>query len=263
MPPGPASFETVPGSADITKTPELSVIIPAFDEAGRVEPTLERLHEWLHHRSVTAEVIVVDDGSSDDTAARCVLYVDRLPGLRVLRLDRNRGKGYAVRTGMLEASGDWRVFLDADGSTDPFELPKLLDPHRPVAIASVAVEGAELERSQSGVRSSLGQLGNTIIQRLVLPGIQDSQRGCKAFRADVAEAVFGSCVIDGWGFDVEVLARCRALGHEPLEVGVRWEHRPIGHVRPWHYLTTIGEVLRVRRAVGFQPPVKTNGRVKG
>lgn len=250
----PTPFEALGTSVSDT-VPALSVVIPAFDEAGRIEPTLERLEAWLEDGGRDAEVVVVDDGSNDDTAERCLAYLDRLPALRVLRLAQNRGKGYAVRTGMLAAKGEWRAFLDADGSTDPFELPKLLDSGRPVAIASVAVEDAELERAQSGLRSSLGRLGNTIIQRLVLPGIEDSQRGCKVFRGDVADEVFERCVIDGWGFDVEVLARARRLGHEPLEVGVRWEHRPVGHVRPWHYLTTIGEVIRVRRAVGYQRPV--------
>jgi hypothetical protein len=247
-------FETLGRAPEPGAVPSLSVVIPAFDEAGRIEPTLERLEAWFALRGNDAEVIVVDDGSRDDTAERCLAYVDRLPALRVLRLARNRGKGYAVRTGMLAAAGEWRAFLDADGSTDPFELPKLLDTRCPVAIASVAVEDAELERSQSGLRVRLGRFGNSIIQRLVLPGIQDSQRGCKVFRGDVADAVFERCVVDGWGFDVEVLARARALGHEPLEVGVRWEHRPVGHVRPWHYLTTIGEVIRIRRVTGRQEP---------
>lgn len=239
--------------------PELSIVIPAYNESGRIEPTLERLDLWLQDRGALAEVIVVDDGSTDDTADRCATYSERLPSLRILVLEENRGKGYAVRTGMLAARGEWRAFLDADGSTDPYELPKLLDPGCPVAIASVAVEEAELERAQSGLRVSLGRLGNLVIQRLVLPGVEDSQRGCKVLRGDVADAVFEQCVIDGWGFDVEVLARCRALGHEPVEIGVRWEHRPVGHVRPWHYLTTIGEVIRVRRAVGYQPPVAVTG----
>lgn len=255
----PATPFEVLGASEPGSSPALSVVIPAYDEAGRIEPTLERLAAWIRSHDVDAEVLVVDDGSADDTAERCLTYVDRLPSLRVLRLEQNRGKGYAVRTGMLAATGEWRAFLDADGSTDPYELPKLLDPGRAVVIASVAVEAAELERAQSGLRSSLGRVGNIIIQRLVLPGIEDSQRGCKVFRGDIAVAVFDRCVIDGWGFDVEVLARCRALGHEPLEVGVRWEHRPVGHVRPWHYLTTIGEVIRIRRAVGRQPPVAVRG----
>ena len=241
-----------PGRA-IAGQPELSVVIPAFDEAGRIEPTLERLDLWLGQSGLDAEVVVVDDGSDDDTVTRCPAFQQRLPGFRVLRLAQNRGKGYAVRQGMLETTGSWRVFLDADGSTDPAEISKLLASASPVAIASLGSSDALVDRSQSGVRSSLGRLGNVVIQRLVLPGINDSQRGCKLFRGDVAEAVFRECTIDGWGFDVEVLARCRAMGHEPVEVGVRWEHRPVGHVRPWHYLTTIGEVLRVRRAVGRRP----------
>lgn len=255
IPPADTAVDVLgPGRHD-HRTPQLSVIIPAFDEAGRIEPTLARLECWLADRGVDAEVLVVDDGSRDGTAERCLAHAEGLPGFRVLRLAENRGKGYAVRVGMLAATGQWRAFLDADGSTDPAELPKLLDRGRPVAIASVGVEDAELERAQSGIRSSLGRFGNLVIQRLVLPGIEDSQRGCKVFRGDVADAIFERCVIDGWGFDVEVLALARSMGHEPVEVGVRWEHRPVGHVRPWHYLTTVGEVLRVRRAVGRQPQV--------
>ncbi|MDZ7673555.1 MAG: glycosyltransferase [Acidimicrobiales bacterium] len=213
------------------------------------------METWLAERAVDAEVIVVDDGSRDGTTERCLAYAERLPGLQILRLAHNRGKGYAVRQGMLQATGEWRAFLDADGSTDPFELAKLLDTDRSVVIASVAVEGAHLDRPQSGIRSSLGRFGNVVIQRLVLPGIEDSQTGCKVFRGDVAESVFQACTLDGWGFDVEALALARSIGHEPLEVGVSWEHRPVGHVRPWHYATTIGEVVRVRRAVGHQDVV--------
>lgn len=253
--PARAPLEVLGAVVRPTAAPALSVVIPAFNEAGRIEPTLERLETWFQARGDDAEVLVVDDGSSDGTAERCLAYIDRLPTLRVLRLAENRGKGFAVRVGMLAAAGEWRAFLDADGSTDPFELPKLLDPGHPVVIASVAVEDAELERAQSVLRSSLGRLGNVFIQQVVLPDIKDSQRGCKVFRGDVADAVFGVSMIDGWGFDVEVLARARALGFEPVEVGVQWEHRPVGHVRPWHYLTTIGEVLRIRRAVGRQRPV--------
>lgn len=254
--PPPTPVDTLGPGRDVREPPELSVVIPAFDEAGRIEPTLHRLHEWLGARGIDGEVVVVDDGSGDDTTDRTLTFAGILPGLQVLRLAENRGKGYAVRIGMLAATGRWRAFLDADGSTDPSQLDKLFAAGTPVAIASVAVEGAVLDRPQSALRASLGRFGNVVIQRLVLPGIEDSQRGCKLFRGDVADDVFARCRIDRWGFDVEALALARSLGHEPAEVGVEWEHRPVGHVRPWHYVTTIGDVLRVRQSVGRQPPVR-------
>lgn len=241
----------VPATTDTA--PDLSVVIPAFDEAGRIEPTLMELQTWLRDTFCgTCEVIVVDDGSSDDTARLSLAAFG--PELRVVRFDRNRGKGEAVRAGMMVARGRWRAFLDADGSTPPAELSRLLAVGRPVVIASVEAEGAEVDHPQSRLRSAMGRLGNRVIQHLVLPGIVDSQRGCKVFRGDVADAVFPPCRTTGWGFDVEVLARARSLGFEPQEIGVVWEHRPVGHVRPWHYVTTIVEVLRIRRMVG-RPPI--------
>lgn len=237
---------------------DLSVIIPAFDERGRIEPTIEALEAWVRDGTRTVEILVVDDGSLDGTAEAAIGAAGT--PIRVLRLPENRGKGHAVRVGMLAASGRWCAFLDADGSTAPDQLDVLLAPGEPVVIGSVAAGSASVARAQPGIRAGLGRFGNTIIQALVLPGIEDSQRGCKVFRADVVDAVFPACRVDGWGFDVEVLARCRAAGHEPLEVGVVWEHRPVGHVRPWHYLTTILEVVRIRAIVGRQPSLTTSVR---
>ncbi len=242
---------------------DLSVIVPAYNEAGRIEPTLADIAEYLHGRPGTAEVLVVDDGSTDDTAARVTNLASDMPMIRLVALPQNRGKGAAVRAGMLAATGHQRVFLDADGSTHIAELDRLLAAaarrtHPPdIVIGSIGVRGREVTHAQSALRSRVGQIGNLVIQLLVLPGIRDSQRGFKVFSAEAAEAVFAHTEIDGWGFDVEALALARAYGFSVLEVGVRWEHHADGHVRSGAYVSSLREVWTVRRRVGLRGPQRS------
>ncbi len=231
---------------------DLCVVVPAYQEEDRLPPLLCRLAAFCQSIPLRVEVIVVDDGSTDGTAEMAERFARDFDCFRVLRLPANRGKGAAVRTGMLASRARWRAFLDADGSVDPHELQHLLDARTPVAIASIAVPGARLEPAQPWYRVFLGKAGNRLIRLAVLPGIADSQRGCKLLRGDIAEAVFAECEVDRWGFDVEVLARARSLGHEPVEVGVRWTHRTGGTIGPVDYLTTLREVVLVRRLIGRQ-----------
>jgi dolichyl-phosphate beta-glucosyltransferase len=161
------------------------------------------------------------------------------------------GKGHAVRIGMLAASGDRRLFTDADGSTPIGELGHLqqeLDGigGSGVAFASIAVPGAEVVRAQVGLRTTAGRLGNRLIRAIVLPGVSDSQRGFKLFSADAAEATFSRCVVDGWGFDVETLVLASSLGFKTVEVPVAWTHMEDSRVTPLSYFTTFAEVLGVR-----------------
>lgn len=238
--------------------PDLSVVIPAYNEVGRLEPTLTDIGRFLADRPGTAEVVVVDDGSTDGTAEAAEAFADRVPGLRVIRQPVNRGKGAAVRTGMLAANGRQRLFLDADGSTAISELDRLLAAatrrrHRPdIVIGSIGVRGREVTHPQSALRSRVGQAGNLLIQWLALPGIRDSQRGFKLFSAAAAEAVFARCEVDGWGFDVEALAIARAYGFTIIEVGVRWEHHEDSHVHSGAYVASLREVVGVRRRVGLR-----------
>ena len=232
----------------------LSIVIPAYNEALRIGPTL--MSVAAHFAGEDVEVVVVDDGSTDDTAAVVFGYESVLPGLRVIRLPENRGKGHAVRAGMLAATGEWRLMMDADGSTDVSEIGALqgaASSGAPVAIGSIAVPGADVV-PQSFARRNAGRVANLLIRGMVLPGIHDSQRGFKLFRGDVADDVFSRARVDGWGFDVEVLALARTLGHRVAEVGVRWEHREDSRVKAGSYLTTLRELLAVRRAVGCPGP---------
>ena len=227
----------------------LSIVVPSYNEELRLGSTLDEITEFIAARSGETEVIVVDDGSQDDTAG--VAMASSCPNLRVIRSEENRGKGHAVRTGMLAAEGELRLFTDADGSTPMTEYPKLeaalLALERPgIAFASIGVPGADVQQPQAGLRPLAGRIGNQLIRLLAAPGIYDSQRGFKLFTADAAEAIFVRSVIDRWAFDVEALALARRLGFDIVEVPVRWAHKDDSRVTPLSYLATLGDVIRIR-----------------
>lgn len=232
-------------------SPLLSIILPAHNEEGRILPTLHAVAEQSPAWPWRCEVIVVDDGSTDRTAEVSATYASRLPGLTVLRHDRNRGKGAAVATGMLNSTGSHRLFLDADGATPVDQVPVLMQtalghPHT-IVIGSVACPGAQVEQAQSAPRVVAGRLGRHLIGRLVLPGVRDSQRGCKLFPAEACEPVFTRTTVRGWAFDVEALALGAALGYEIVEVPVRWSHQPGGTLGPSAYTSSLADVVRIRR----------------
>lgn len=206
---------------------ELSVIIPAFNEAQRIGPTLRRAHRFLAARPARFEIIVVDDGSTDDTVALVMALAGELPGLRVLCSPANRGKGHAVRLGMLAAMGQVRLFSDADGSTPIEELDPLLRAlaaGADIAIGSRYLAASRVTRPQPWHRRVWSRLVNRVVQRVLLPGVADTHCGFKAFTAAAAARTFAACTVDGWSFDLEVLARARAQGFRIREVPVRWEN---------------------------------------
>lgn len=227
----------------------LSIVIPAYNEAARITPTLDEISAFIERRRERIEVVVVDDGSTDATAD--VARRHACPNLTVVRTPTNRGKGHAVRTGMLAATGDRKLFTDADGSTSIDQLAKLeaaLDRvgGTGIAFASIAVSGAEIATPQRGLRPAAGRFGNWLIRSLALAGVRDSQRGFKLMSADVADDVFGRCRIDRWAFDVELLAIARARSYPIIEVPVTWEHKDDSRVTAGSYLGTLLDVMRVR-----------------
>jgi len=200
-------------------------VIPAFNEAERLPRALARLEEWLSRSAVTHEIVVVDDGSCDDTAARARAAGGE--GLVLLRHEPNRGKGYAVRRGMLAARGGRRLMTDADLSTPIEELPLLmaeLDRGFDIAIGSRAVAGARIEVHQPAYREAMGRFFNVLVQALVMRGLHDTQCGFKLFTADAAAVAFGACQLDGFAFDVEVLFVARRRGLRIAEVPVHWRN---------------------------------------
>jgi dolichyl-phosphate beta-glucosyltransferase len=236
-------------------TPDLSIVIPAHNEEGRIGRTLDSVADFLREQSLHAEVIVVDDGSTDRTSAVAEARHDDFVDLRVLRCERNGGKGRAVRLGMLVARGKLRLFMDADGATDIREFARLRATAArratlpEVVIASMSESANGIERSVSRTRARLRRLRLSLVRRTVLPGIADAQRGFKLFTAEAADAVFSRARMDGWGFDIEVLAIARALGFHIVEVPVQGRHDATGRAGPSSYLTTIVDVARVRRSL--------------
>ena len=201
----------------------LSVVIPAFNEEKRLPATLAKVLPFLRARGATFEVVVVDDGSSDRTAE---VAQAAGPEVRILRNPGNRGKGYSVRNGMLNAKGEWRLMSDADLST-PIEdldtLTRALDGAE-IAIASRAVTGAKVEKHQSIARESSGRFFNLLVRVLHLPGIKDTQCGFKLFSKAAAEAAFRDSKLDGFAFDVEALVLARRAGFGIREVAVTWRN---------------------------------------
>jgi len=212
----------------------LSLIIPAFDEEGRLPGTLTRVREYLESAGEEYEVIVVDDGSGDDTAAVAEARAASWPQLSVLRLGANAGKGAAVRRGMLAATGSHRAFSDADLSTPMEELPRLrarLGGRCHVAIGSRAVAEARIEVHQPGHREFMGRAYNRVLRLVALPGISDTQCGFKVFTDVAATTCFGQLDARRFGFDAEVLLCARRQGWEIAEVPVRWSHVEASRVR--------------------------------
>lgn len=205
--------------------PLLSVIVPAFNEAARLPLSLARMREFFDASERPYEVLVVDDGSHDQTPTLVLEAASSWPQLRLISLPRNQGKGAAVQAGMLAASGGRRLFTDADLSTPLGELAKLeleLDSGAGVAIGSRALPGSRVERHQPLHRELMGKSYNRLLRMLVLPGLRDTQCGFKLFTAEAAEACFRELECLRFGFDAEVLLRARVNGIPVAEVGVTW-----------------------------------------
>ncbi len=229
-----------------------SLIIPAYNERNRIDASLREVASWCAGRpgGWHWDVILVDDGSTDRTrnAARQVAEEANLP-LTVLVHSKNRGKGAAIRTGVLAAAGDAILISDADLSTPLSEWTKLAErlPTHPVAIGSRAIDEGLVRRRQPFYRVLLGKAGNKIIQLFAIPGIRDTQCGFKLFRGDVARELFGEARIDRFAYDVEVLFLARRRGYAIAEVPVLWFNSPESKVSVWRDTPrTLWDVLRIR-----------------
>jgi dolichyl-phosphate beta-glucosyltransferase len=211
-----------------SNSPDLSIIIPSYNEELRLPATLERIAAFLPTLGAETEVIVVDDGSKDKTAAVAESFRGKIPGMRVVANGVNRGKGYSVRHGMIEARGHNVLFTDADLSAPIEEAPKLLAALQQydVSIGSRALDRSLIEVHETAFREFAGIVFNKIVRVVLRLPFVDTQCGFKAFRREACRIIFEQQRIERFGFDPELLYLARHHGLHTTEIPVRWAHSP-------------------------------------
>jgi dolichyl-phosphate beta-glucosyltransferase len=227
--------------------PHLSIVVPCYDETGRLGASLATILAWTAEQDFPVEVVVVDDGSTDGTAELAESHLTGVPH-RVLRHDRNRGKGGALQTGMLAASGRYVLFTDADLSTPIEHAADLLAAHErgaPVVIGSRKTAGSQVSERQSLVRESMGRVFTGLANVVTGAGVSDFTCGFKSFTREAAGDLFGRLREDGWAYDAELLYLARRRGYAVTEVPVTWANDPSTRVRLLR--DTLGSALGLLR----------------
>ena len=238
-------------------TPYLSVIIPAYNEERRISKTLNAVHHYLSQQPYDWEMLIVLDGPRDDTIGKVLEFAQSKQGgkngrIRWINRTVNKGKGYTIREGMLAARGKIRLFTDADNSTDMChfdQMQPLFDQGAGVVIGSrdrKDAPGAHQAIPQPALKRLLGNLGNLIIQALVVPGIWDTRCGFKAFTGEAANRVFAVARMDGWSIDDESLALARRFGYSIKVIPADWIDAAGTHVSKLDYLKNILEAFQIR-----------------
>jgi|GEM_PF-149540 len=240
----------------------LSIVIPAYNEAARIEKTLASIESYFAMRdNLSVEVIVIDDGSTDGTADVVKGYSSRFTNLHILMNEENRGKGFSVRRGMLAATGAYRLFMDADNSVDISHIDAFLnalDAGFDVAIGSIRIQEDGSVAEHNGChRRILGSWAHKLIELIAVPGIEDTQRGFKLFSAKAALAIFPRQTIERFGFDIEDLVIARTNGFEIQELPVVWDNPAGSKVTAASYPQTLLELVRIsyNRARGRYSPL--------
>jgi dolichyl-phosphate beta-glucosyltransferase len=226
---------------------EISIVIPAYNEEERLPTTLRTIIDYFENLSKDYEIIVVDDGSQDNTAEIAQHFN---PRVNVIKLPKNSGKGAAVREGISHAQGDFILFSDADLSTPITEFHKLqesLENGSHVAIGSRAIDSSLIKVHQPFYREFMGKTFNKIVRALVLRGIQDTQCGFKMFKNSVAKQIFSLAKIDGFGFDVEILYLAHKMNFKIAEIPVEWRNDTKSKISPvYDSLKMFFEILKIR-----------------
>lgn len=243
-------------------TLQLSIIVPAYNEAHRLAEGMRRFEAAVAAGAVDVqetELLFVDDGSTDQTAAAAAKLLAPIPHHRVISVPVNQGKGAAVRTGLAQARGAYTAYMDADMAIDPMAIPLLMDglATNDLAIGSRALPDSMVE-STYAVRTVMGRLFNQLVTTGTGLGLQDTQCGFKAFRTPAARLLFHLVRVDRFAFDVEILLQARSLGLRITEVPVQWKHVSGSTIHPLHdSFAMLGDVYRSRLGLLPVPPVPT------
>ena len=228
----------------------ISIVVPAFNEQSHIKPTVETICLFMDGADRDYEVIVVDDGSADGTVDTARAVAASGKPLTIVSYEPNRGKGYAVRQGVMKSVKDTILMTDADLSApidQLFKLENALGESFDIVVGSREAAGAILLVRQPFYRRWGGRILNLVIRAFAVPGIRDTQCGFKLFRTEAARSIFENTIIDDFGFDVEVLYLARKMGYKTKEVGVIWSHQEGSKVRPIRDgLRILWDIIRMR-----------------
>jgi len=233
----------------VENTIYLSVVIPAYNEERRISATLLDIDKYLSQQNYSYEIVVVNDGSKDNTAGIVKKTQELVKNLRLIDNQENHGKGWVTKQGILEAKGEYRIYIDADNaiSMDQIESfwPELK--HCDVVIGSIELKGSKIEEHAGWHRRFLGKISKYIIRIVAgLWEIHDTQRAFKIFPAKIAQDVFSRQTIYRWGFDIEILALSKRLGYKIKELPVTWINPGESKVTLKSYLRTFWELLKIK-----------------
>jgi len=230
---------------------ETTIVIAAYNEENRLPESLKKIQAYLVGSGLKAEIVIVDDGSTDNTAALVRNISAGMPGLRLISYPRNRGKGYALRAGVLSSRGSMVLITDADLST-PIEELDILRPHiisqsHHIAIGSRALAQSEIIKAQHPLRRGMGRLFNHLVKLLVINDFHDTQCGFKLFSGEVARRLFKKARIDRFAYDVEILALAKKTGYCIAEVPIKWENCTASKVNPlFDSLQMVADLVKIR-----------------
>ena len=221
----------------------LSIIIPAKDEAHRIFDTIDKIKAHLINEEYAYEIIVV----SDSSICKTIEMAKKHEGVKIID-QRNKGKGYAVKSGMLKAKGKYRLFLDADHSVKITNINKFIEEADKgnIAIASIGISGSEINSDNAIHRRILGRLSKLIISIVFNLGIKDTQRGFKLFPASAANLIFNKQTVDGFGFDFEIILIAKNHGFKIVEIPVLWNNPKESQVKILHYFKVLMELIHVK-----------------
>lgn len=250
---------------------KLSVIIPAYKDEKHIKNTIESIYDYLKNKGIDHEIIVVTDGPGDGTKGIVHSLIPSIATLKHLDLPQNMGKGFAVREGMFKATGEFKLFTDADNATSIDHIERMMpyfDQGYSVVIGSIAVSGHTIEGGSEPIwRRLFGKLGNLYIQLIAVPGIKDTQRGFKILTSKASMDIFSRAQNNRWAFDVELLLLAKKLGYKIKEVPVDWKNDATSASRPRlkDYIKFLLEVLKIRlnAIAGKYNKVSVDERVAG